>query len=319
MTRDLALKAAVIGGGNIGALQDLDVQSALPLTHAGAFNYHPNFELVGICDPRPNPRINKWKCATFNSINDLFKQQKPDVVSVAVPANEQFDVLMRLKDEPNVQAVISEKPLSDNLKQAQAIVDAFRKTNKKLIVNFSRRYSQMFAELSAKFMRDSEKVISASIRYSKGLKNNGSHALDLAVLLFGEISEVKVLSSTIDFDPKDPTFSVYMRFQYCPEFYLQSLNEHHFTLFEIDIFTETSRYLITNDHREKWVFCVENNAGIPRGRRLVFQQIDKTDYECCLVNLLNDVFEVVTKNKEPICSGQKAVDVHRLIDKIKID
>ena len=31
MTTDLVLKAAVIGGGNIGALQDLDVQSALPL------------------------------------------------------------------------------------------------------------------------------------------------------------------------------------------------------------------------------------------------------------------------------------------------
>ena len=51
------IKSYVIGLGNIGMLYDLNRKNSNNiLTHCHAIHSHPNFELIGACDPNPKAR-----------------------------------------------------------------------------------------------------------------------------------------------------------------------------------------------------------------------------------------------------------------------
>lgn len=300
-------KAAVIGGGMIGALMDDHAHSDAPQTHAGGFYNHKNFELVGICDAKPDEKLGMWGCAIYDDLDALFRAQKPDVLSVAVPEAFQFEVMKDILRYQGVKAVIAEKPLATDVHKAREIVKAFEAAGVPLLVNYTRRYSPMFQALAKRFQNGDEKVVSATIHYAKGLWHNGSHALDLARFLFGAHQEAKALDKIYDFYDSDPSRSAFLKFEYCPQFFLQALDERCYTLFEIDIFTEQARYIIHNDHRDMHVYEKRDHVGIPMGQRLVSLGVQKTDYEFCMSNLIENLNQVLSASTEPLCSGRTAL------------
>ena len=300
-------KAGVIGGGAIGGLLDLQEPLDRPQTHAGGYRENRHFELTGICDKNPSPLLNLFNCRLYSDVVELLEKEKPEVLSVAVPEAEQYSILRILLEYPNIRAVVCEKPIAKNFQQARSIVEEYERAGVPLIVNFTRRYSNLYQEMANKFFDEKETPISCTIRYAKGLWHNGTHAIDLARMLFGEVRDYIKLNQTYDYFDEDGTVTGFLSFERCSDVFIQALNEQYFTHFEVDIFTDRSRYVFHSDHRKLDTFFIQEDIGYPLGKRLVFNNRMDTDYEMCMTSLIHHLYEVLTNKERPCCSGRNAL------------
>jgi len=115
-----------------------------------------------------------------------------------------------------------------------------------LLVKSSRLFAPGIQALAAEMARRGG-VITASVRYAKGVRHNGTHALDLLALLFGPVIDARPLRRQPDWFQDDPSVSAVLRLQRCAEAYLLAHDERAFTLFEADILTDWGRIILGED------------------------------------------------------------------------
>ncbi|MBD2724605.1 Gfo/Idh/MocA family protein [Hymenobacter armeniacus] len=101
-------------------------------------------EFVGLCDINPG-RVETGKkmlgvsCPTFTDFDKMMKQVKPDVLIVTTvdATHNQFIV----KGMEYGADIVTEKPMTTDEKKCQEIIDAEKRTGKKVKVTFNYRYS----------------------------------------------------------------------------------------------------------------------------------------------------------------------------------
>lgn len=107
-------------------------------------NYSQEVEFVGICDINEG-RLRYAKefmgvdCPVFTDGAKMLKKTRPDVLIVTTMDSTHHEYIIQ-----GLQSgihVISEKPMTTDAAKCQAILDAERKSGKKLIVTFNYRYS----------------------------------------------------------------------------------------------------------------------------------------------------------------------------------
>ena len=114
-------------------------------------------------------------------------------------------------------------------------------------MNFSRRFDPVVREVREAIRKKKYgKVISASGIYTNGVLHNGSHLLDLARYLFGEVKHIKGVTATKDHGAKEPSVSGVATFEYCPQFSLMTGDERSYAIFELEILTERKRIRFAN-------------------------------------------------------------------------
>ena len=129
------MKLALVGTGVRGlAMWGRDVIRA----------YTNQIEFVGLSDKNEG-RLAYGKsymgvsCPTFLDTDQMLKETKPDVLIVTTMDSTHHEFIIKgLNAGMNV---ISEKPMTTDETKMQAILDAERKSGKKLIVTFNYRYS----------------------------------------------------------------------------------------------------------------------------------------------------------------------------------
>jgi len=113
-------------------------------------NYGDITKFVGICDINPG-RLEYAKkymgvdCPVYIDFDKMVKETKPDLIIVATMDSEHHKQIIRSM-ELGVD-VLTEKPLTINENKAQAIIDAEKRTGKKVIVGFNYRYGTLFTAL----------------------------------------------------------------------------------------------------------------------------------------------------------------------------
>ncbi|MDE0559311.1 Gfo/Idh/MocA family oxidoreductase [Algoriphagus sp. NF] len=101
-------------------------------------------EFVGLCDINEG-RLRYGRefigvdCPVFTDGDQMIKETKPDVLIVTTMDSTHHEYI--IKGLENGIHVISEKPMTTDEFKCQAILDAERKSGKKLIVTFNYRYS----------------------------------------------------------------------------------------------------------------------------------------------------------------------------------
>jgi len=120
------IRVIVIGCGNMGA------------SHARAYYKLEGFELVGLVDRNPGKRNILSKGvgdpAQFDNFDTALTTLKPDAVSICTfPETHAEFTIKALKSGAHV---FCEKPLSPNIEDAQAMVDAANKYEKKLVIGY---------------------------------------------------------------------------------------------------------------------------------------------------------------------------------------
>jgi len=112
------------------------------LTHARAFSTHPEFELVGGVDASSERRTvfaYKYGKPSFEVLGTALEALCPDVVVIAAPTNIHAQLVSAALDCQQVKAILCEKPLAHNVKEANGIVEACDKAGIALFVNYMRR------------------------------------------------------------------------------------------------------------------------------------------------------------------------------------
>lgn len=294
------LRAVVVGAGAIGAALDAGV-SETPLTHAGGY-VAAGYDLRALVDVSDNldAEAAKWGAAAYRDFGTMMQEVRPEIISFAVPASVRASLMLQALEHDCVKAVIAEKPLAASLDEAIALVAAYKARQVPLIVNYSRRFVPAWQSLVG------ENAISATIRYAKGIKHNGTHAIDLCRMLFGECLSQRALNGKSDFWNDDPTVSAFLIFERCPEVVLQGLDERCFTLFEADVIGSDYRFIVDQDGHRIRRYRLHLDAGIPPGRRLLEESEQGTGAGMAMRNLMQHAL-AVCQGEHPLCSGEDAI------------
>lgn len=124
------LKIIVVGCGNMGS------------SHAKAYHAIPGFELAGLVDKYPDGRGKLAKALggvpEFDDFDIALATVKPDCVAICTYPDTHAD--LTLKAFAAGCHVFTEKPVAVTVAQAEAVVAAAKKANKKLVIGYILRH-----------------------------------------------------------------------------------------------------------------------------------------------------------------------------------
>ena len=302
-------KATIVGCGRIGVSFDFDDTDAV-LTHAKAFSAHPQVNLVAVMDV--NSKIakssgSKWKCEYYSDFQRMIKEQQPDIISICVPDEFHYEYLLQCLDfKP--KAVIAEKPLTLDIEESNEIVEKYNNVNIPLFVNYTRRYEGFMQSLKYRIETgDLGQILNTTIKYTKGILHNGSHAIDIANFLFGEYLSGQPLNSVIDYSEADPTLSAVLKYERCPELFLIACDEYFYSIFEIDIMAEKGRIVFDQSGFRCREYGVKKDSVFEGYKDLVLVKEYTTDLNKSIFNLVDNVVQHLDNDKKIICSGKDAL------------
>ena len=187
-------KTVLIGFGRIAAGYADDSSTARwysYATHAQVLRDHPSFDWVAVVDPSAEARASAtsgWGVPiTAGSLEELPNAASIEIAVIATPPAARAGLLDQL---PALRAVLVEKPLGVNLAAATTFVEECIKRGIVGAVNFPRRYDPELINLTKGGLVQSIGEPQAAFgTYGNGLRNNGSHLIDLVRMLLGPIVE----------------------------------------------------------------------------------------------------------------------------------
>lgn len=314
----MVYKAAVIGCGRIGVSFDSDDGEAV-LTHAEAFSLHPEVCLTAVMDidnEIAEAAGDKWKCEYYTGLQQMIREQQPDIISICVPDEFHYEYLLQCLDfKP--KAIIAEKPLTLDIKESEEIVEKYKNADIPLFVNYSRRFDGFMQSLKSRIETgDLGRILNTTIKYAKGTLHNGSHAIDIANFLFGSYLSGQLLNFVIDYAENDPTLSAVLQYSNCPEVFLIACDERAYSIFEIDIIAEVGRIVFEQfglvcreyDVRKSSVFKGYRNLGLVKEY--------STELNESVFNLVDNVVQHLCNGKKMICSGNDALLAQKICSEL---
>lgn len=113
-------------------------------------NYSDLIEFVGLCDINPGrlkfaTEYMKVDCPVFTDFEKMVNTSKPDLIIVTTVDSTHHEFIVKSLDMG--VNVLTEKPLTTDEVKAQAILDAERRSGKKVIVGFNYRWGTLFTAI----------------------------------------------------------------------------------------------------------------------------------------------------------------------------
>jgi hypothetical protein len=277
----------IIGLGNIGLLYDLNrgKDSKEFLTHTRSVFFHKNFKLTYLIDSD----LKKLDLAKekyghdiiyLTNINHNYHPTDIIVLSSVPMVNSMY--LNKLKINHEVKFFLIEKPfLNQNEK-----ISNYKAILKKSYINYYRKSLPFFKKLRRNIdNRKFGNLIGVNVFYSKGLSNNGSHLIDLMNFFFKSsynLNSIKIINYKNDYsaDDESVTFSVDYKYNSLPfTTIFHALDERKFSLIELDLFFEKSRFRIYDFGGKIEIYKVENDKVFSGYNNLVSTSVESSDID----------------------------------------
>lgn len=310
------LKAVIIGAGGIGAAYDQDRKTKGILTHAHAYRAAKGFALSGFYDTNPakaKAAAKSWKARSFETLTEML-QGKPDIVSICVPDLYHAKTLHQvIKYQP--KAIFCEKPLTVNSKTSEAILRTCKKEGILLTVNYTRRFCPEIIQLRSDIQKGLYgKSISAVCTYTKGIRHNGSHAVDLLNFFFGKVRSGQVLAVRKDGTPEDPALDAFLTAERCPAIHLVSGSAQHYSIFEMDLLFEKKRIVLSESGRKILFYSVQSHTDYPGFKILSKPSVQKTRMAEALKFAVESIAAALHKKELPQDSAESALEAQKVCD-----
>jgi predicted dehydrogenase len=303
------VRAAVIGCGKIGSEFADDPRVRGVYTHAGAYSAVKRVQLAGVCDvdsARAERCARRWSVPrAFTDAHRLLAEVSPEIVSVCTPDATHADVLRAVLAAPSVRGVLAEKPLAASAAEAAELVALAEDRGIVLAVNYVRRYAAGHRNVKdALASRAVGDVLSVTGIYSGGLVHNGSHWLDLARWLIGEVVAVQAHGS--DAAP-DGNPDVTLELAGGVTAFLRGCRDSEFSAFEADILGTKGRIrLVDSGHRIER-YGVGDSPYYSGYRVLAAGGIEAGGIEDAMTGAVDDLLTCVATGRTPQCSGRDGV------------
>ena len=240
---------AVIGGGKIGALANADNRVQEIRTHLAAYLAEPKLRVIGVAEPQANNRgvIKKYfpGVAIYESADKLFQEHRPEAVAIASP-DETHRALFETSVKAGVRLIICEKPLATTVVDAEKMVALAKRKSVTLIVNHTRRFDPNFRVIASTIKSKIATIQSVRCNYVNGIRNNGTHIIDLLRWWLGDPIWVtawpkKGLSAT---HREDINLDAVLEFSSGARAILQALEKNHYYSFTQEIYGTRGAYII---------------------------------------------------------------------------
>ncbi len=299
---------AIIGAGRIASGFD-SPRSKNVLTHAHAIVKNPSLSLVGIMDidgTKGRKEAHKWKTEYYSRQEDLLAQ-RPDVVVIATP-DDTHARLLEIVSRAKPKLIICEKPVVVSKREIENLIKKVLPQKIPTIVNFIRRFDPTVRELRRALVGGQYgKVISANAVYTNGIFHNGSHMLDFAHFLFGEMKSAKGLFKTDDAGGRELSVGGIATFERCPQFSLMMGDERNYAVFELEIFAEKKRIRFSNFGFDLITQDVVSDPLYKGFRALSKPKQIKTELLHAMENLYTHTLEVLDGKADSLSSLRDAI------------
>ena len=307
--RQKIYKAVIIGAGRIASGFDTPRTKEI-LTHAHAVSEHSKFMLLGMSDidtRRGEKEARKWGTAFYDNTEKMLKEVKPDAIIIATPDHTHAKLLDKVsRTKPKL--IICEKPVLANMSEMSLIAKKVVSQKIPILVNFSRRFDSTVCEVRDALMKGKYgKVISAHCVYTNGILHNGSHALDLARFLFGDLLSATASYVVDDRSKKEPSVAGFATFKRCSKFSLTAGDERAYAIFEFDILTEKKYIRFENFGFDLVVQGVVPDPIFKGFRALGKKQHIKTGLVRAMEELYDHAALVLEKKTKPISSLEEGL------------
>lgn len=301
-------KAVIIGAGRIASGFDAPGNKKI-LTHAHALKKHPAIDLVGFFDKDKQEgemAAKKWGCLFFDSLEEAM-ETKPDIATICVSSEYHYSVL-RAVIKFNPMLVICEKPLTKSLAESEKIIKLYRQAGIPILINYFRRFDSAVQAVKREIEANKYgRVLCASGSYTKGVFNNGSHTLDLARFLFGEIKKLKPLYRLNDYVEDDPSVAGFIEFAKCPQFHLMVGDSRAYKIREFDILLEKAALSFIEDG----MFLMKRKVGADKvyaGYKVLRRgKIVETGYNRAMLGLVENAVDYLEGGSSLLCDAAEAL------------
>jgi predicted dehydrogenase len=193
-------KVGIIGLGKIGLGYDLDDPSGVR-THTKAFLNNNFFKIVLGVDLSESKRLDFERIAqakSCKSIDEVDENLASEIKLIVIATSTESrlnDLISIVNKFPNLEFLLLEKPIALFLEDAEKIKSKLieNKLLNKVFVNYMRRCNFVFKKLQLQIANgEFGEIQSLKIHYPDQLLNMGSHFIDLAFFLVGNLNfEVK--------------------------------------------------------------------------------------------------------------------------------
>lgn len=199
------IKTLLVGLGKMGQGYADDPEMAKYFkyaTHAQVLSRHPAFDwqaMVDIDDGALAVANDSWKVAHKGRCIADLGSLAGDTEMAVIATNPGLRLAM-IDELPNLKAVLVEKPLGGTLAEAERFLEECERRNIMVQVNLWRRADQLYRSLAGGQLAELiGPVQAASCVYGNGVLNNGTHMIDFARMLFGEVEGVRMLGPAAGF------------------------------------------------------------------------------------------------------------------------
>jgi len=212
MSTETKIKFAVVGCGSIGK------------RHVAVIDAENKAELVALCDINPTPANELSQLygnvPVFNSYTEMLAHTHADIISICTPHG--LHASMTLEAAKAKKHILVEKPMALHLDDCKEMIQAAKENQVELFVVKQNRYNKPIAltkkaldegKLGKVFMvqcnvmwnRHQEYYAQSGWRGSIELEGGAlhtqvSHFLDLLIWWFGNLTEAKTITDTLNHD-----------------------------------------------------------------------------------------------------------------------
>lgn len=318
----MAISAVVVGLGKIGMGYDLGVNSpSTVLSHAKALALSDRFTLLGGVDPDSEKRRlfeAHFNAPSFVSLTHALETLRPDLVVLATPTEQHLGDLEQLFSIFRPRAILCEKPLAYDLRQAEKIVNFCEGFNVPLFVNYIRRSDPGVLEVKRRIETlNIERPIKGTAWYCKGFIHNGSHFVNLGEYWLGQVKGFEVIDPGRDIGSHDFEPDVMVRFTYGSLVFLSTPEEN---------FSHGAMELIASNGRLRYDFggrIIEWYAVHPDPALHSYKVLKPTPeaiqsgLKAYQLHLFHQLAMAIEGGDAQICSGREALATLRAIDQIR--
>ena len=314
----MAYQVAIIGAGRIGALLD-DPRSPHILTHAHGYKACEGFEIAGFVDRDLNKAeaaSSCWGGRAFDNIAELLEQQAIDVVSICVPDELHYELLLTLAKQP-VKFIFLEKPAVRTTEEADVIRALYGKLPTRVLVNYSRRFVPEIRKIwKAIKTGDYGAFLTGAGYYGKGLLHNGSHMVDLLQFLVGDVAAAAKISETVDYCDHDPSVSALLTMRGGGVFHLHHIDCSKFDVFELDLIFERKRIRICELGTVIEEYSVNENEVFKGYRTLKKDAEYATEHRKAIFHAVTNIRGNLERDEPLTCTLEESFDAIKTCSRI---
>jgi predicted dehydrogenase len=313
--------AGIVGCGSVGSEFD-KVPGKKPIyTHAGAYYYHPKYQLVAgadIDESKLKSFSKKWNVKNvYKDFKEMLIHESLDILSICTAKEQHYQIVKRAV-EKGIKIIFCEKPFTGDVKKAEELIKLCARNKILLAINYTRRYTPGHQEVKKLIDRYAlGKIQTVNCLYTKGIINNGSHVINLLQFLFGNIKRVQALSPLTKCQEIKVDYNLDLLLYFPGGFsaFVKSLPARYFSLFEIDIIGTLSRIKVTESgFNIRWYNMIKSKV-FPGYRELDTQgQEFKSGMEEAMINALENIVDAYEKNTPLWCTGQDGLETIKVIE-----